>query len=292
MNICLVCREAGPESCSGLGRSMGDLAAVLADDGHAVHLLIGAAGSGLDLRGVAIHPILVPLAPARFMGAWPGSAPDNLMYAAAVYRQVASLHREHAFDAVLASLWCSEAAVCLLDDRFPTVISCITSLRTLAEIDWRFQVLRDLDERLTLERETMRRARYLHGLTEAVLRKTIGDFDLQPLETAVIGRGLRDRSVQCVQAASELCGEHSANVLFVGRHEARKGVDTLLASARLLVDDGVPVSFTIAGPESDQSFREAFDRDAAERPPLRSAVRFVGAVSDASPAPGSVQTLD
>ena len=55
-------------------------------------------------------------------------------------------------DAVLAPLWRSEGAICLLDDRFPTVVSCMTSLRTLTEVDDSYQQLEDIEERLSEHR--------------------------------------------------------------------------------------------------------------------------------------------
>ncbi len=81
--------------------------------------------------------------------------------------------------------------------------------------------------------------------------------------------------------AKEREADRGAHVLFVGRLERRKGVDTLLAAARELVDDGVEVTFTLAGQNADNSFRDSFDREAATRPRLRAAAHFTGMVSDA-----------
>jgi glycogen(starch) synthase len=63
--------------------------------------------------------------------------------------------------------------------------------------------------------------------------------------------------------------------------ERRKGVDTLLAAARLLVDAGIHIGFTLAGPNADPSFRDAFEREASALPRLSAVVHFTGAVSDA-----------
>jgi hypothetical protein len=153
----------------------------------------------------------------------------------------------------------------------------MTSLRTLTEIDRRHNLLPDIDERLWLERDALARSRYLHGLTQSVLTKTIDDYRLSPDVTAVIGRGLRDRARA---TTPESGNDRARRVLFVGRIERRKGVDTLLAAARELIDEGVPIEFTIAGPDADPSIRESFEREAVDRPQLRAAVRFTGAVSD------------
>ncbi|HEY5316782.1 MAG TPA: glycosyltransferase family 4 protein [Solirubrobacteraceae bacterium] len=280
MNLCLACRDVEPDGRGGLARATCDLAEALAGQGHSIHLLTNASEMPAPvLRGVSIHSLPVPPVSGRCSGAKPESASHNLMHAAAAYREVRRIHeREEPVDAVLAPLWRSEGAVCALDDRFPTIVSCMTSLRTLTEIDPGYLRVPDIDERLRLEHETLGRARYLHGLTDSVLRKTIEDHGLRPDASTVIGRGLRDHGAPTRNEARD---GRAVHVLFVGRLERRKGVDTLLAAARELVEGGVAVEFTLAGANADPSIREAFEREGAARPGLRAAVRFAGPVSDA-----------
>jgi len=280
LNLCLACREIGPDGHGGLPRATCDLAQALAAQGHSVRLLTDAAGAPGDfVGGVPVEVLPVPPPSGPWTGAEPESAPHNLMHAAAVYREVRRIHEhEQPVDAVLAPLWRSEGAVCLLDDRFPTIVTCMTSLRTLSEIDGAYGRLPDIGERLRLEGVALARSRYLHGLTEAALRKTIDDYGLNPRSSAVIGRGLRDRGGPPVTDGAR---DGRARVLFVGRLERRKGVDTLLAAARELVEEGVAVDFTLAGLSADPSIRASFEREAASRPGLSAAVHFAGPVSDA-----------
>ncbi len=146
---------------------------------------------------------------AAFPDAAPESAPHNLLHAAAVWREVSRRHLHDApVDVVLAPLWRSEGAVCVLDRRWPTVVSCMTSLRTLVELDSGYLALADLEQRLAFERAALRRSPYLHGLTHAVLDKTIADYALAPQATAVIGRGVADRvrAVRSRAGAPIACG--------------------------------------------------------------------------------------
>jgi glycosyltransferase involved in cell wall biosynthesis len=280
LNLCLACRDVEPDSAGGLARATRELAVALAADGHEVHLLTNRPSTTVaELPGVFVTPLRAAPATGRFAMAGRDTAAQNLMHAAAVYREVRHIH-EHTrpVDAVLTPLWRSEGAVCALDDRFPTIVSCMTSIQTLTEVDPNCGLIPDIGERVALEREALRRCRYLHGLTQAALTKTISDHALTPEATAVISRGLRDRrpaapAPKRVKAAPQ--------VLFVGRLEHRKGVDTLLTAARSLIADGVDVEFTLAGPSADPHLREAFAVETALHPGLRDRVHFTGEVSDA-----------
>ena len=284
MNLCLACRDVHADRPGGLARATRDLAEALAGQGHTVHLLTDLpAQPPLELDGVAVHRLPALPGSGPFVAPVPETAADNLLHAAAVYREVRRIHEHEApVDAVLAPLWHSEGAVCLLEDAFPTVVSCMTSLRTLTEVDGRYLQLPDIDERLGLERAALHRSPYLHGLTRSVLDKTIEGHGLRPARAVVIGRGLRDRCPTEADrpAPSPKPDPTPLRVLFVGRIERRKGVDTLLAAMRGLFDAGVETHLTLAGPEADPSFQERFAQDAAARRGLSARVRFAGAVSD------------
>ncbi len=283
MNLCLLCRDVTSGAASGLVRATCDLAEALADQGHTVHLLTDRFPVPAPrLGGVSIERLTVPAASGPFQDAAVESAPHNLMHAAAAWREVARIHeRERPVDAVLAPLWRSEAAVCLLDARFPTVVTCMTSLRTICEIDPRYRELPDIQERLALESKTVMRARYLHGLTHAVLSKTIEDFGLAPQISAVVGRGLRDAAGAAAHRDNGQNDGRPLELLFVGRLEARKGVDVLIDAAGELVDDGLAFNLRLAGPNADPNLRLRLEQNMAQRPGLADAVQFTGPVSDA-----------
>ncbi len=280
LNLCLACRDIQPNAAGGLSRAMRDLAQALAGAGDEVHLLTNRSADALpDLAGVSVIPVNVPPGSGRFSHAAVDSAPQNLMHAAAVYREVRRIHEQtRPVDAVLAPLWRSEGAVCMLDDRFPTIVSCMTSIQTVTEVDPSTRLIPDIQERLSLERAALRRSRYLHGLTEAALAKTLNDFRLDPDLTAVIGRGVRDRRGH---PPDEVAPNGQLRVLFVGRLEPRKGVDILLAAARELIDHHGGVTFTLAGPNLDLRYRQSVAAEASRDPRLQDAVRFAGEVSDA-----------
>ncbi len=278
MNICLACREVVVDLHGGLPRATCDLAVALTRAGHRVTLLTDVSDAAVpSLDGVDVARVGIGAVADAFPGAAPETAPHNLMHAAAVWREVSRRHVADApVDVVLAPLWRSEGAVCALDQRWPTVVSCMTSLRTLVELDPGYVALPDVSQRLSLEQAALRRSPYLHGLTHAVLDKTILDHGLAPRATAVIGRGVTDRA----GGRSGVPRKGGVHILFVGRIEHRKGADVLLAAASRLVADGAAVRVTFAGPPADPGLTASLQTVLAESDALRARVTFAGHVAD------------
>jgi glycogen(starch) synthase len=260
---------------------MSRLAQALGEAGHSVNLLTEVTDSPMPhLPAVTVTQVPVPPAPLLCSDYPPRSAQFYVMHAAAVYREVRRIHEhDQPVDAVLAPLWSYDGVVCALDSRFPTVTTCITSLRTMTELDGTMHRLPDMVEQLLLERQSLLRSRYLHGLTDSVLAKTISDFGLNPEATAVVGRGLPDRREVVPSPATRSDGE--VRVLFVGRLEHRKGVDVLLAAARELgADSSSPITFTLAGPMGDPAVRGDVEQAVSALADLTSTVQWTGEVSD------------
>ena len=257
---------------------MCDLAASLTEQGHRVLLLTDAPDTRpADVGGAEVRVLELPGVPSAWADAARETARHNLMHAAAAYREVRRLHGNEPLDAVLAPLWRSEGALCALDGRFPTIVTCMTSLLTLGEIDPAYPALAGFRTMLALEREALHRSEYLHGLTDAVIEKTIDDHGLEPRVRTVIGRGVRDRRRTDGAPAR---GSRIPRVLFVGRIEPRKGVDLLLLAAERLLGEGVEVRVTIAGRPAEGPVQEAFARRSEGRPELARAVHFAGNVDD------------
>ena len=228
MRIALVSRHLVTDAQSGLNRATADLARGLAELGHEVHVLAERARAGaLDLPA-EVHDVR-------------GDLP--LEWAAAVHGRLARIHTERGLDVACTPLWGASGIFAVRDPRFPTVVSCMTSAKTLFEIDPDLLDDQAAREVVHLERVYVQGARHLHGLTHAVLEKTLGDYGGAPLTTRVVGRGLRD----VAGALRPPRADGPVEILFVGRDERRKGVDVLLESAGALLAEGAPIRLTLAG---------------------------------------------
>ena len=128
MNLCLACRDVHVGAAGGLARATRDLAGALACQGHEVHLLTDMSPGPLPaLDGVSVRRLLLPATSAPLDAARPETAAHDLLHATAVHREVRRIHEhERPVHAVLAPLWRSEGAVCVLDHEIPTIVSCMT----------------------------------------------------------------------------------------------------------------------------------------------------------------------
>lgn len=278
-------RALSPAAHSGVARATRELAEALAREGHSVHAITGS-GQVADeaIEGVTVHAIAAPpVGRPAAVAAEPVA--DHLGYAAALHRKVVEIHEREGVDVVVTPLWCCEGTVCMLDDRFPTVVSCMTSMTTLEEV--RNGTAGDAEARQlkALEHATMRRARYVHGLTRSSLDKVLADYGGRPDEMGIVGRGAADRAAGRAGEAAAPNGSAGVEILFVGRLEQRKGVDVLLDAAGIMAEAGRDFSLVLAGADSHDTqsgkpYRTAFENGAG-RGAVDGRVRFAGAVDDA-----------
>jgi glycogen(starch) synthase len=281
MNVCFVSAEYPPGEFGGIGRYTVDLAAGFAELGHEVHVVTTETESDrVDFNdGVWVHRIVTDeLALSELAGT---PAAYNLYRAATVERELDRIHAASPIDIVSAPLWASEGCVCTFDRRFPTILTLMTSMHTIASLHDSWDDDPQIAALIELERATVKHSRYLHALSEAVLadaREVYGpDEDL----AAVVPLGTRDASGEY---SSRRNGDGRLRVLFVGRLERRKGVDVLLDAAAELLPDQPDVELVLVGKDTEnteigETYRAAFrrrfgDADWADR------VTFAGAVSD------------
>jgi glycosyltransferase involved in cell wall biosynthesis/GT2 family glycosyltransferase len=282
--ICFVSQEYPPGDFGGIGRFTADLATGFAARGHEVHVVTRSPDTNrIDFEeGVWMHRLA---APERYLPELEHvHLGGNLFHSAAIYHEVRRIHGQRPLDVISAPLWSCEGLVCALDrERFPTVVTLMTSMSTIAALhpswdgaDWVRQVI-------ALEQATARTARYLHPISQAILDKVRGDYGSTDAWAEVQPLGVRDRHDQYPPQRDEDDGK--VRVLFVGRLERRKGVDVLLQAAVRLLERFPQAEFVLAGKdtpntETGSTYRAQFQEKYGQDPRIASRVTFAGAVSE------------
>src|SRR5262249_53781006 len=110
----------------------------------------------------------------------------NPFHPARGYHQGCPLHRAAPGGQGSAPPGAHEGLLCILDERFATVQTLMTSLRTVAGLHPSWDGQEWLGQALALERAAARRARYLHPISAAILEKVRADYAGADGEAAVL----------------------------------------------------------------------------------------------------------
>jgi glycosyltransferase involved in cell wall biosynthesis len=184
-------------------------------------------------------------------------------------------------DVVHVPNWDAEGLAVTMDGRFPTSLLVVTPILAVAEYDQRIDATRkDIvalaeAERFSYQNADMMMCCFASTLDE--LRRLYG-VTVPAGKAAMIPLALPDSSTPDIGPAEE-----SVEVLFVGRLEPRKGVDTLLEAIPAVCRRHPDVRFVLAGDDAipgpdGVTYRTAFERRATAETLAR--VRFAGPLSD------------
>ena len=282
--MCFLSAEYPPAQVNGIGRVVHALATSLARRGHCVRVLTTGEGHPrVDLEDdVWVHRV----------AATPHPPPPDVVVPEHIWDYSASmldeLHRIETFrpiDIVQGPNWDSEGVATVLEGRYPFVVGLYTPLQTVLRVDpamrSRAEAAPDLFTQL-IDVETLvyeRAAGYL-ACGPAIVEEVESQYGVSfvPDRLGLVAHGLADESVGVEQVPP---GDRT-RVLFVGRLEARKGVDSLLESAVLLAASGVDFELRLVGDASLEgpsglTYRDQFERD---HPELGDRVSFLGRVDD------------
>ncbi|HUC36041.1 MAG TPA: glycosyltransferase [Acidimicrobiales bacterium] len=284
LHICFFTQEYPPAPVNGIGRVVHELATGLGRLGHLVRVLTRAHGTHtVDFEGgVWVHRI-VPQhhAPPAFP-----PVPSHLWdYSASLLDELLRIQSHRPVDIVQVPNWDSEGVAVVLDGTFTHTLGLYTPLESVAATDTRLaEALASGDPVLKAMLET---ERFVYERSPDVLACGPGIVDEieQRYEIALPRENLR----HVPHGLSDISSAVSASphpgtlvVLFAGRLEQRKGIDTLLASIPGVARDFPNVVFEIAGDDSfegpsGKTFRAEFE---GAHPELGDQVRFYGRVGD------------
>lgn len=281
MRILLLTWEYPPHVVGGLGRHVGALARSLADEGHEVHVVtrdLPDAPAIQDSIEDGVHIIRIPEAPPVIgfdqLVAWV-LAFNNRIQAVA-----GRLLRERDFDVVHAHDWLVAYAAAGLKETWDVpVVATVHATEYGRHQGWlpgpMNKLIHQIEWWLTYEaRRVIVCSAYMRDQLEEV-------FALPPDKLDVVPNGVdvRDFAVDPEEAASmraSLTGPRTRMILFAGRLEYEKGVQTLLAALSQVRERVGPTRLFVAGVGT---YSEELKRE-VRRLKLQRHVRFTGFLAD------------
>lgn len=283
--FCFLSQDYPPGKIGGVARYIHALATGLAREGHQIHVLTG--GQGHDRvdfeNGTWVHRITHKHQPGR-----PADIPERMWnHSRTMLAEIEEIAKRRPVDCVYSPIWDCEGIAALRSGAFPIVVGLQTMLKSYAASNPQLAsdsafVENVLQPGIRIEAEMLRDAAAIHAISAAIGRQAEDDHGV-PLgqRVHVIPIGLDDNANP--KATDDTTATDEISVLFVGRIEARKGIDALLAAIGEVAPKHRHVKFRLVGDEpvvhGQPSYRHAF----AERHPdfIASAqVEFLGGVTD------------
>jgi glycogen synthase len=284
LRIAFVSSEYPPGEYGGIGRFTFDLANGFAAAGHDVHVVTGAKSNsttdfedGVWVHRAACEPSLIPA------GCSDSVLSSNCELIARVYKELLRLHTLEPLDLVSAPLWNCEGALAACDQRFPTVITLMTSLNTVSKIHPSWSKSEHIRQLILLEGESFQSHHYVHAISSAILDKTQADYGQGGRTKEVIHLGVADQTATVQRRRAD---DGRIRLLFVGRLERRKGVDLLLDAAGALLRKFTNLEFYLVGNDTPhtelagRTYREDFLSQHGSNADIRDRVVFAGRASD------------
>ena len=283
MKVCLLSQEYSGCCGGGVCRYTYDLAHGLSKIGVEVHV-ISKSEKNINydyLDGnVFVHKI-VSISPNALNLYSMDISEKNLAYSYSACLKIMELIDKNGIQLVEAPLWDAEGFAFSLVKNIPLVVRVETPLFKVSEIE-KWQITRDLQLANWMEGEAIRRADKIIAISKAI-GELISDHHViskEKIEYCPLGIRLPAKEILPV------FDEKTANfeILFVGRLEKRKGIETLLKAALLVADKIPDVQFNIVGKDTNSapnggSYKQ-FLLDGIGKKYLKN-IKFIGYVDDA-----------
>lgn len=298
-SIVLVSKDFPPGHGGGVATFNKDLADALAELGHTVHVVTASPEfDRVDFEnGVWVHRIVIKT-PPRTREANLLNVPDAVWnWSATALAEVQRIASHRTVDVVEAPIWDCEGTAFLLHGEWPLVTSLQTTMHFWLDShptyrgDSAWMKSFGLPV-LELERLLMSRASAVRSISAAIRDDIEAAYQITlPSDRVCVAHlGVPDDGP--IKTASESMRPESAEkpsvaVLFVGRLEARKGIDVLLEAIPLVTAEIPSVRFQIVGDDSlarengDGTYRSAFNDRYGNQAWARQ-VEFAGKVDDAA----------
>ncbi len=282
LHIVVFTREYPPGPVNGIGRLIHALAPRLAARGHVVRVMTaGSDHDTVDLEeGVWVHRLVARQHEPPAELAVPV---DMWNYAASLRDELERMHDDRPVDVVHVPNWDAEGLAVILSGKLPVVLELHTPMATVSETNpmlfpGRSERVRQV---LEMERVCYERAHRVLASSPAIVEEVETRYGLRfrPGTVHVVAHGLPP--VAQPLTTHRVAG--AINLLFVGRLERRKGIDTLLDALVPVLHEVPQLVATIVGDDDIPgaggiTYRAAFEAGGGRSSGGR--VRFVGRADD------------
>jgi hypothetical protein len=289
LRLCLLSREYPPQGHGGIGQWTREVAIGLAARGHEVTVIARALDgpARIDfLEGVWVHRIEAAGITQEEAEAFAPAPPALAAYSLALWREIERIDRHRRFDLISGPIADLEPMAALALSDKPVVVSLHTTYRLslphkpewLANPDY---LARHVEPTIACESRLIAQAPHILANSHAILAdiEATHGVSIDRGRAEILAHGISDLALE---APPRDAPDGRVHLLFVGRLEARKGADALLAVlpdllaahpalvAHIVGDDTIPVGET--------TLRLRYQADNAARPEALARTRFYGAL--------------
>lgn len=257
LSIVLVSQYYLPEHDGGIPTFTRDLAESLSSLGHIVHVI--AQSPDIDRvdfeNGVWVHRLLSRES-VRSDEAIRAAIPERIWnWSATALDEVRRISRFRTVDVVEAPIWDCQGAAFLFDGTWPLITSLHTTLRFWMDSNPMYANdsgwMRDFGSpMLALEQRLMESSVAVRANSAAIMTaiESVYPMKFDLARTRIIPHGMPHANFSEKSDSSPPAGE--VIVLFVGRLEKRKGIDTLLLAIPLVLAECPEARFRILGDDT------------------------------------------
>jgi glycosyltransferase involved in cell wall biosynthesis/GT2 family glycosyltransferase len=277
--VCYVSREWPTHQRGGIGRFTADLARGVAANGHEVHVITHSPSGThtIDLEdGVWMHRLPDAATTQDVFQGIPLAHVYGL--AANIYHELNRIHANRGLDVVSAPIWLCEGAISALDERWPTVLTLHTTLKTIAEMEPTRPDQEHVRHMVRLEAFIAQNAAHIYANSDASLAKIREEVGSLRGTGYVVPHGVRDVAESHPRQRP---ADGKIRILYAGRLEPRKGVDVLLDAAARLLAEFPAAELVLAGKDNAPAGTPPYRERLARHPDLAGRVRLTGELSDA-----------
>lgn len=251
MNICLVSYEYPPETFDGIGTYTRNLAHALVKLGEDVDVITFTKGKPFQYldEGVHVHRIN----PVVLRGLWRLDAlfPSKILaYSIAVSRKLNELLKNKPIRIIEGPEVKGELFYYLLTRR-SKVVPVVTKLHTPSYLVQKYNFSRlHLNERTLnfIEKQTVVMADHVSAPSQHIKDTVAGDYRIASQRIEVVPHPVDEESFRAVERSNS---NGSVRILFAGRIEKIKGVETLARAIPAVVKEVLDCAFTFLGNDTN-----------------------------------------